>query len=156
MTTALIIMNMQEHYSAIEGMPELSRRLGHRITSGALDFVEYIILSTNLLVPETLQKDFSQGIDERIAAVIKTRRESAFDGETDTNEDLEFFLSDRNIQNVIVTGLLTENAVRATAIDSITLGFRTAVWTDYCIGINEENASKTLDVDLPNCKVRII
>ena len=55
-----------------------------------------------------------------------------FDGDHVRLTGLSDYLREKNVQKVYIMGLTTENAVKATALDAIGLGFKTWVIEDGC------------------------
>jgi nicotinamidase/pyrazinamidase len=45
-------------------------------------------------------------------------------------------LKERGIERVVIMGLATDYCVQASVLDSIRLGYRTAVLTDLCAPVN--------------------
>lgn len=67
---------------------------------------------------------------------------SAFDA---TNDNLENYLTVRNINRVFICGIATDFCVRSTALDALKAGFETYLLKDACRAVNleegdEENA----------------
>jgi nicotinamidase/pyrazinamidase len=58
-------------------------------------------------------------------------------GETIATE-LEALLRDAGVEEVVVTGLATDYCVKATALDAVRFGFRTAVLTDAIAAVDVE------------------
>ncbi len=67
-------------------------------------------------------------------------------GETRATE-LEGLLRDRGITRVVVVGLATDYCVKATALDAVGLGFRTAVLIDAvaAVGLEPGDGARALD-----------
>lgn len=61
-----------------------------------------------------------------------------FDNGRRRKTDLEEFLRSRNIEEIHLVGLATDYCVKATALDAVSLGFRTHVWTDGVRAVNLE------------------
>jgi|GEM_PF-1990142 len=64
--------------------------------------------------------------------VIKKNFHSAF-----SNPELKKYLQKNHIDEILISGVTTENCVRATALDSIKNGFKTILLKD-CVGTNKE------------------
>ena len=81
---------------------------------------------------------------------------SGFEGETESGEKLADVLRDLNVEEVTVVGIASEHCVRATALDAVEEGFKTTVWTDYAVGIDDERTEHVFDVELPENGVKVI
>lgn len=81
---------------------------------------------------------------------------SAFEGTNEDDIDLETLLKNRDVDEVVVVGIATEHCVRATAVDASDAGFKTSVWADYCVGIDDARVEAVLDVELPEYGVAVI
>ena len=53
-----------------------------------------------------------------------------------TNENLEKYLKDMNVDELYITGLATDYCVLQSALDAVKKGFRTYVLTDAVMGVN--------------------
>lgn len=92
-------------------------------------------------------------------AVKKGMMEAAYSGFEGVSEDgttLAESLKTLGVTDVTIVGIATDHCVRATALDAVKEGFNTTVWTDYCVGIDDERCNNTLDKELPENNVKII
>lgn len=75
--------------------------------------------------------------------IVKKRRYSGF-----YQTDLQLILNELNIKNVIITGVMTNICVRATAHDAFFLGYNVIVPEDCCMASSDrEQASTLFDID---------
>lgn len=74
---------------------------------------------------------FKKGLD-----AMGGHKYSGFDA-----EGLSDFLKEKNVTEVIVTGLATDYCVKETALDSVKNGFTTSLVWDACRGISEDLTS---------------
>jgi nicotinamidase/pyrazinamidase len=56
----------------------------------------------------------------------------------ETSTGLDALLKERGIERVVIMGLATDYCVQASVLDSIRLGYRTAVLTDLCAPVNQQ------------------
>ncbi|KPK86693.1 MAG: nicotinamidase [Bacteroides sp. SM23_62_1] len=63
-----------------------------------------------------------------------------------TNENLEKYLKDRNVDELYVTGLATDYCVLQSALDAVKKGFKTYVLTDgvMAVNVNEGDGARAL------------
>lgn len=81
---------------------------------------------------------------------------SAFEGFDAGNSTLYTILDDLAVSDVTVIGIATEHCVRATAIHANEAGFETTVWSDYCVGIDDNRVDDALDRELPGLGIKVI
>lgn len=67
---------------------------------------------------------------------------SGFESRDTLKSPLELFLYYGHTSNVFICGLATDYCVKATALDSAKLGFRTFVLTDACAGVAPDSTEK--------------
>lgn len=92
--------------------------------------------------PEALESDkiqqiFYKGTDN------KDDGYSAFEA---TNQSLDQFLKDKNVSELYVVGIATDYCVRASALDSLELDYKTYIVTDAVkpVNLNPEDGEKAL------------
>ena len=80
-----------------------------------------------------------------------------FDGEHVRLTGLSDYLREKNVQKVYIMGLTTENAVKATALDAIGLGFKTWLIEDGCRAAepDSDQARQALE-EMTNAGVTVI
>jgi len=90
--------------------------------------------------------DLDIAIDELFLKGRTTASYTGFDGGSSTDESVRLgdWLQERAVAEVDVVGLATDHCVKATALDSAALGFRTTVLLDRCAGV----AAATTDTAL--------
>lgn len=81
---------------------------------------------------------------------------SGFDGVDADDNKLEALLKNLGVDEVTIVGIAAEHCVRATALDAAEAGFRTTVWSDYTVGIDEDRVNEVLDTELPENGVKVI
>lgn len=69
---------------------------------------------------------------------------SGFEGtDPESTLDLATYLHSHDIEQVDIVGIAGDHCVRATALDSQRLGFRTRVLTEYCPGVDADATVRT-------------
>lgn len=87
---------------------------------------------------------------------------SAFDGTLVQNNSskihktLSNYLKVLEVDELTIVGIATEHCVQETALDAASKGFKTTVWTDYCVGIDEKKCEQTLNKTLPENNIKVI
>ncbi len=116
-------------------------------------------------VQNTPGADFGPGLDERQIQhiVLKGTDPSIdsystfFDNARFRSTELENYLRSRQVEQVFIGGLATDYCVKYSALDAVSLGFRTAVIEDACRGVNlqAQDSQNALD-ELAKAGVRVI
>lgn len=69
---------------------------------------------------------------------------SAFEGTTDTGQDLADVLFDRQVHEIAIVGIATDHCVRATAQDGLRAGLDVVVLRDLVVGVDAERSAVAL------------
>jgi len=78
-----------------------------------------------------IDKVFQKGTEKHIDSYS-----GFFDNGRKKDTGLGKYLKDKGVLDVHIVGLATDYCVKHTALDAVTLGFRTAVITDLCRGVD--------------------
>lgn len=95
--------------------------------------------------------EFHPGIEtERIQQVFLKgtgNKDDGYSAYEATNVDLEGYLKTQGVDELYVTGLATDYCVRASALDSVSKGFKTFVVTDAVAAVNvkPDDGAKALE-----------
>jgi len=90
--------------------------------------------------------DLDIAIDELFLKGRTTASYTGFDGDSFTDDSVRLgaWLEDRGVGEVDVVGLATDHCVKATALDAVRLGLRTAVLLDKCAGVAADTTKAAL------------
>ncbi|MCJ1713437.1 isochorismatase family protein [Curtobacterium sp. VKM Ac-2922] len=69
---------------------------------------------------------------------------SAFEGTTDTGQDLADVLFDRSVHEIAIVGIATDHCVRATAQDGLRAGLDVVVYRDLVVGVDPDRSATAL------------
>ncbi|WP_281265058.1 isochorismatase family protein [Curtobacterium sp. 9128] len=69
---------------------------------------------------------------------------SAFEGTTESGEDLTDLLYDRKVHAIDIVGIATDHCVRATALDGVHAGLDVGVYTDLVVGVDPARSEAAL------------
>lgn len=69
---------------------------------------------------------------------------SAFEGTTDSGQDLTDVLYDRSVHEIDIVGIATDHCVRATAEDGLRAGLDVVVYQDLVAGVDPERSATAL------------
>jgi nicotinamidase/pyrazinamidase len=79
---------------------------------------------------------------------------SGFEGAEPGGTGLADWLRARGVADVDVVGIATDHCVRATALDAVAAGFRTAVLLEHCAGVAPASTARAL-AELRDAGVRV-
>ena len=101
-------------------------------------------------VQETKGAEFHPGLDARKIHQVffkgTRNRDDGYSAFEATNLDLLGFLRQKGVEELVVTGLATDYCVKASALDSVTKGFKTYVVMDAvkAVDVNPGDGEKAL------------
>jgi len=104
------------------------------------------------LQTEKIQKVFQKGTDSEVDSYS-----TFFDNARRKNTGLAAYLKDRGVTEIYLMGLATDYCVKFSALDAVSLGFKTFLIEDGCRGVNlQPDDSQKAIQEMRNAGVQII
>lgn len=94
-------------------------------------------------------------VDNSIKKGFYAAAYSGFDGNDEQKHPLLVVLQNAGMSDVDIVGIATDYCVKATALDAAANGFHTTVLQNFCVGINPETVSETLNNVFPEAGIQV-